>query len=205
METFFHCGILVAKLTGGMKSGWKPYHIANGDFPVALCCLALWANSMKGTSLVQLSCSKLQKMQKYCSNSWLTLSVSPSVCGWWAVDMVNLTPSFVQISCMTFDANCGPQSDITWRGSPVLLQTFSRYNLEVSSAVMVLLQGLIIVALLKWSTTTNSELYPWDMGRSMIKSMVIISQMSAGTWLGCRGTWFLGLIFMAWHVVHPST
>ena len=53
-------GILEAKLTGGMNSGWKPYHTSNGDFPVALCCLALCANSMKGISATQLSTWKLQ-------------------------------------------------------------------------------------------------------------------------------------------------
>ena len=48
-------GILVAKFTGGMNSGLKPYQISNGDLPVALCCLALCANSMKGISSTQLS------------------------------------------------------------------------------------------------------------------------------------------------------
>ena len=49
-------GILVVKCTGGMNSGLKPYHTSNGDLPVALCCLALCANSMNGIKLTQLSC-----------------------------------------------------------------------------------------------------------------------------------------------------
>ena len=51
-------GILVVKLTGGRNSGWNPYHILKGDHPVALCCLALCANSMNWISSAQLSCYK---------------------------------------------------------------------------------------------------------------------------------------------------
>ena len=49
-------GILVAKLTGGINSGLNPYQTSKGDLVVALCCLALCANSMKGISSAQLSC-----------------------------------------------------------------------------------------------------------------------------------------------------
>src|SRR5882757_2851778 len=85
--------------------------------------------------------------------------------------MVDLMPSFPHTSCMTLDANCGPLSDITWCGSPVRLHTWSMYSLEVSSAVIVLVQGVTIVALLRRSTTTNSESYPWETGRSVMKSV----------------------------------
>jgi hypothetical protein len=173
-------GILVVKCTGGINSGLKPYQISKGDFPVALCCQVLCANSMKGISSTQLFCWKLPKTQRYCSNSWLTLSVSPSVCGWKAVDMVDLTPSLFHTSCMTLDTNWGPLSDITWQGSPVHLQTLSIYNLEVSSAVIVLVHGDMMVALLRQSTTTKSELYPWELGRSVMKSMVMIPHTSVG-------------------------
>ena len=113
------------------------------------------------------------------------------------MDMVDLTPSFCHTSCMTFDVNWGPLSDMTCCGSPVLLQTLFMYNLDVSSAVIVLVQGVIMVALLRRSTTTNRESYPCEFGRSVMKSMVMISHMSVGTWFGCSGTWFLGLILVA--------
>jgi hypothetical protein len=70
-----------AKFTGGMNSGWKPYQTWNGDRPVALCAWTLWANSVNGSRSAQLSCWKLQKTRKNYSISWLTHSVSPSVCG----------------------------------------------------------------------------------------------------------------------------
>jgi hypothetical protein len=63
--------------------------------------------------------------------------------------MVDLTPSLVHTSCMTLDANWGPRSEITWCGSPVRLQTLSMYNLDVSSAVIVLVHGVTMVALLR--------------------------------------------------------
>jgi hypothetical protein len=49
-------GILEVKFTGGMNSGWNPYQISKGECPVALCCQALCANSMKGIRSTQLSC-----------------------------------------------------------------------------------------------------------------------------------------------------
>src|ERR1700761_6753895 len=102
--------------------------------------------------------------------------------------MVDLTPSFCQTSCMTCEANWGPLSDITWHGSPVLLQTFFIYNSDVSSAVIVLLQGVTMVALLRQSTTMNRESNPCDVGRSVMKSMGMTPQTSVGTWFGSKGT-----------------
>ena len=104
------------------------------------------------------------------------------------MDIVDLTPSLFQISCMTFEANWGPLSDMTCCGRPVRLQTLSRYNCAVSSAVIVLLQGVTMTALLRQSTTTNRESYPLEVGRSVIKSMVITPQTLVGTWFGRKGT-----------------
>ena len=76
------------------------------------------------------------------------------------MDMVDLTPSFCHTSCMTFEANWGPLSDMTWHGSLVLLQILFMYNLDVSSAVIVLAQEVTMVALLRRSTITIKESYP---------------------------------------------
>ena len=58
-------------------------------------------------------------------------------------------------------------------GRPVHFQTLSRNISAVCSAVMVLLHGVTMVALLNLSTVTNRLLNPLDMGRSVIKSMVM--------------------------------
>ena len=104
------------------------------------------------------------------------------------MDRADLTPSFSHISHITFDVNCRPRSDITFLGRPVCFHTWLIYSCDVSSAVTVLLHGANIVALLRQSTTTNSESYPFDTGRSVMKSMVIISHISVGTSLGFKGT-----------------
>ena len=120
------------------------------------------------------------------------------------MDREDLTPSFSHISHITFDANWGPLSDMTFLGRPVHFHTWLMYNCDVSSAMIVLLHGANIVALLRWSTTTSSELYPFDVGRSVMKSMVIISHISVGILLGFRGTWVLGHDFVDWQTAQPS-
>jgi len=44
------------KLIGGRNLGWNPYQTWNGECPVAACTQTLWANSVKGSKLAQLSC-----------------------------------------------------------------------------------------------------------------------------------------------------
>src|SRR5712671_726205 len=96
--------------------------------------------------------------------------------------------NFFHSSWMTLEANWGPRSEIICSGSPVLCQTLSRINWAVSSAVTVLLHGVIIVALLKRSTTTRRLLKLFDTGRLTMKSMVMFCHTSLGTWFGCKGT-----------------
>ena len=91
----------MVNLAGGLNSGQYLYHTSNGDFPVTLCACVLWVNSINGSRSAQLSAWKLQKTWRYCSNSWLTRSVSPLVCGWNAVDRADLTPSLFQILHVT--------------------------------------------------------------------------------------------------------
>ena len=70
------------------------------------------------------------------------------------------------------EANWGPQSDIILSSSPNHLYRFSNNNLPVSSAVIVLLQGVKITPLvIPWSTMTNIESKPSTGGRSVIRSM----------------------------------
>ena len=59
------------------------------------------------------------------------------------------------------------------------------------------------MALLCQSTTVKIESYLFDTGRSVIKSIVMVSQMPYGTSLGFSGTLTSGLIFIVWHIAHP--
>jgi len=59
------------------------------------------------------------------------------------------------------------------------------------------------MALLCQSTTVRIELYPFDTGKSVIKSIVIVSQIPCGISLGFSGTLTGGLILVVWQVAHP--
>jgi len=54
------------------------------------------------------------------------------------VDNFCLIPNFLQSSCVTWAANCGPQSKIMALGTLVLFQTLSTSSWFVCLAVMVL-------------------------------------------------------------------
>ena len=114
---------------------------------------------------------------------------------WKAVDMVDLMPSLLQISCMTFEANWGPLSEMTCSGSPMCLQMLSRYNCAVLSAVIVLLHGVMMTALLRRSTTTKIESCPLQVGRSMTKSIVINPPDLGGDLVRSQGYLCLGSRF----------
>ena len=84
-------------------------------------------------------------------------------------------------------------------------QTWSIYSWEVCSAVIVFRHAVKIIALLKWSTTTNMVSEFRDSGRSVTKFMVMDFQTSVGIWFGCRGILVFGLFLVDWHTAQPST
>ena len=69
--------------------------------------------------------------------------------------------------------------------------------------MIVLWQGDSIIALLWWSTTVRILSYPADFGRSVMKSIVIVSHGPSEISLGFSGTLTGGQIFVVWHVAHP--
>jgi hypothetical protein len=158
---------------------------------------------MIGRREAQLFCWKFPQMHRYCSISWLTCSDSLSVYGWKAVDSFCLISNFLQSSCVTYAVNCGPRSEIIALGKLVHFQTLSTSNWLVCSAIIVLLQGDRMIALLWWSTTVRMLSYPFNVGRSVMKSMVIVSHGPSEISVGFSGTLTGGYIFVVWHVAHP--
>jgi hypothetical protein len=69
--------------------------------------------------------------------------------------------------------------------------------------MIVLLQGDKMMALLWQSITVRMLLYPFDVGRSVMKSIVIISHGPSGISVGFSGTLTGGHIFVVWQVAHP--
>jgi hypothetical protein len=119
------------------------------------------------------------------------------------VDSFCLISSFLQSSYVTCVANCGPWSEIIALGKPVHFQTLSTSNWLVCSAMIVLLQGDRMIALLWQSMTVRMLSYPFDVGRSVMKSIVIVSHGPSGILVGFSGTLTGGHIFVVWHVAHP--
>ena len=72
------------------------------------------------------------------------------------------------------EANWGPLSEIKVLWRPNRLKTWSKKSFATPMALMVLLQGMRITPLLSpWSTTTTKESCPFDLGRSVTRSMEI--------------------------------
>src|SRR6201999_2865441 len=102
-------------------------------------------------------------------------------------------------------ANWGPRSEIILRGNPIRFHTLSKRSWLVCSAVIVLWHGDRIMALLCWSTTVRILSYPFDMGRSVIKSIVMVSQTPVGISIGLISTLIGGRILVVWQTAHPLT
>ena len=65
-------------------------------------------------------------------------------------------------------------------GNPNRLNTCSRYNRAVPSAVISSLQGINTNTLVQlWSVMVRRESYPWDLGSLVMKSNTIVSNGSA--------------------------
>jgi len=79
----------------------------------------------------------------------------------------------------------------------------SKSSWLVSTAVIFLLQGERMIALLCQSMTVRMLLYPFDVGRSVMKSIVMVSHIPYGISLGLSGTLTGGLIFVVWQTAHP--
>src|ERR1700742_2658779 len=160
---------------------------------------------MIGSKSAQLSCWKFPQIRRYCSISWFTRSDSSSVWGWKAVESLCSIPSFRHNSRVTCAANWGPRSEIILRGNPVRFHTLSRRSWLVCSAVIVLRHGDKIIALLCLSTTVRMLSYPLEVGRSVMKSIVMVSHTPVGISVGLIGTLIGGRILVVWQTAHPLT
>ena len=88
------------------------------------------------------------------------------------MDNLDLIPSFLHRVWNTWDANCGPLSEIICFGSPNRLNTFSCKSFAVPSASIVLVHGASTIALVApWSITTSIVSNSLDRGSPVMKSM----------------------------------
>src|SRR6266581_7397377 len=107
------------------------------------------------------------------------------------------------------EANFGSLSLMNFKGSPNRGNTCWMISPAVSSAVILSLQGMNIVALVQsWSVMVSIESYPCEIGSLVMKSRAIVSNGIAlglgnmgdmGAFVGCI------LILFLWHSAHPFT
>jgi len=131
---------------------------------------------------------------KYCSKTWLTRSICPSIWGWKVDDnsifMLNSSKNLFQ----NLDAKSwGPWSEMISSRKPWYQNTWSRINLAILSPIIDLLHGMKWTMFVKQSTTTNMESNKLESGKSMMKSMEIedhgVEGMGNG-WRSSYGWWW---------------
>ncbi len=110
---------------------------------------------------------------KYCSKTWLTCSVYPSIWGWKVDDNFTFTPNSSKNFFQNLDANWSPRSKMIFLGRPRYWNTWSRNNLVVVLLIIDFLHGMKLTIFVIWSTTTKMESNEWKSGRSMMKFMDI--------------------------------
>ena len=120
----------------------------------------------------------------------------------------NLMPSSRPNSLNACEANCGPLSDIALSGRPKRLYSELSKIVPVCSAVIVLLHDSKITPFVDpWSTTTMIESNPSDIGRSVIKSIVMRENgRGCSDLTGCSGGFVrCRFILCCWQRAHPLT
>ena len=81
-------------------------------------------------------------------------------------------------------------------GSLYCLQVFLSRTLAILSELIDFTHGVITIVLVNLLVTTWSELYPFDLERLVIKSMVIVPKGLSGISIGCRGTMVECVLFL---------
>jgi len=143
---------------------------------------------------------------KYCSSSWLTLSVCLSVWGWNTIDNLLLIPSISFNSLISPAANYGPQSDIILLGRPCNFHTLSLNNLASPSADVFSIVEMKCPIFVNLSTTTRIESYPCTNGNLVMKSADMCVQGFSGIELGISFPAGCSMRFLLhWQALHPST
>lgn len=78
----------------------------------------LWANSTQTSILAQEDGFWDVRQRRPASNSWLSLSVCPLVCGWYPDVRLTDAPRSWQKAFQNRATNWGPQSERTFLGNP---------------------------------------------------------------------------------------
>ena len=163
----------------------------------------LYWNSVSGFSSSQSSCLLLTKSQRYFSGYWLTISVWPSPCRWWAVVAASLILRSWYNSQVRSAMNWGPQSETTCLGMqlPHMCHVelgcseghdcsgswnevclFAHWVYHIHDCIKVHGDGcwIIWVELMRVKWDSKSKNYPKDFSTSVKQTMYRCSYLSEG-------------------------
>jgi len=127
----------------------KGVHLVVSDIPLFA------ANSARGSHCTQSSCWWLTKTRRYCSRLAFIRSIWQSVWGWNPVDSRWSIPKWLQLWPQKVEANCGPRSETIVAGIPWRHTTSHKNNLAISTASIVVWQGIKWRIFESLSTTTQ--------------------------------------------------
>ena len=124
--------------------------------------------------------------RKYCSRIAFVLSVCPSVCGWKAVLNHLSIPKFFVVSFHNSEVNRLPLSVMISLGIPCRRTTCCMKSVANCRASRSFRHGIKWLILVRRSMTTSIVSYPFEFGKSVMKSIAIDRQGWSGTSFGCR-------------------
>ena len=120
------------------------------------------------------------------------------------MDIVRSMPSPLNRFRVNSDANCGPLSLRTLRGTPCSFHISSLYIFAIPDDDTSVVVAVNQIILLKQSTITRMASFPFDLGSGPMMSILISSQGPAGMGRGCSSI-FCGLVqaLFRWQERHP--
>ena len=142
---------------------------------------SLMANSMHGSSCSQLLCVGSIKCLNMSSRTLFTLSVLPSVWGWYAELSAWVTPKRANKACHNLLVKRGSLSDTNSRGKPWCLNTLSKKMSARFSALTSSVHGAKCTILDRRSTNTTMAVAPEAvLGKDVMRSRLTEDQVSSG-------------------------
>ena len=172
---------------GGSIRAGLPKRSWNGMNPVDALIVFINLNRTVGSAWTQpfWSHSTANRMH------WITILfvrlLAPSVSGWYAVDIFSFIPVSLCNSFQKWDRKSLSRSDTISRGRPFSQYQCLKNRCAISSAVNVVVVGMMRILDPRWSVNVMMLLWPPSGGNGPMKSIATESQWLSGMGSGCSG------------------